>query len=373
MPIVGMTTQAPQFPVMGKLRKGGAKSPNRPGKDLDYFRYTSETHPESVSAFNHVFSKPQAITVMLPYSTVDENFDAWMEAWQKTRLLHRCDGEYVSMIYDAQRKTYVRPKNTACPGGCKQVGRLNVIVPDLLKAGHVGTVTLETHSKWDIIGIHESLSAYYSMRGNLQGIEFTLYRYQKEISTPEHGRQMKWLVGIKPNHEWIVAQLGVQAQAALPSSVGSFPSEDAILIGSGDSTEDSDDIEDAEFTEAEPAVNTKEFHACGRELYGDEWDNKRPSIVKHFGDGAESSKDLTQDQVYKALLTMQERLHAINRIWKLDPIYNGDLNALLEERKVLPLYNLTTKQLNALNDDLKGSGDDKPAQPKLVEDQPEYA
>lgn len=134
-----------------------------------------------------------------------------------------------------------------------------------------------------------------------------------------------------------------------------------------------DEIEEAVFTEAEPAVNTKEFHACGRELYGKAWDEKRPAIVQHFGNGATSSKELTQDQIYKALVTMQERLHAIKRIWKLDDIYNGDLNAMLEERKVLPLYNLTTKQLNALNDELKGSGNQEPTQPQLVADQPEYA
>lgn len=216
MPIKGLTTQAPQFPLMGKLRKGSPKPEKGVGPDLDYFRYTSNTHPESVRVFNQLYSKPQSLTVLLPYSTVDENFEAWQEHWSASRLQHRCDGEYIHMLYDHQNKRYVRPQQpTPCTGGCKQVGRLQLIIPELLKAGHVGVITLETHSKWDISDIHGALSYYYSLRGSLQGIEFVLYRYQREISTPSHGRKSKWLVGIKPNHEWVVAQFGAMQQAAL--------------------------------------------------------------------------------------------------------------------------------------------------------------
>lgn len=274
MGIKGLTTQAPRFPKMGVLRKGGkkktiiSKKSNKEvqiqGDDLDYFRYTSDTHPESVSTFQSLFDKPQELTVLLPYSTVDENFEAWKESWKASRLTHRCDGEFVTQIYNQREKSYIFPAagQMACPGGCKQVGRLSVIIPDMLRSGHVGTVTAETHSIWDIVGIHQSLMAAYQMRGNLQGIEFILYRYQKEISTPEHGRQMKWLVGIKPNHEYIVAQLGAQMQAALPSGTSTLVTGDIPMIESKNSNSPSliEGEFEGEFTESiENETNDSDF------------------------------------------------------------------------------------------------------------------
>lgn len=381
MPIIGLTTQAPRFPMMGKLRKGGPKKKiiskksgkevEIQGNDLDCFRYTSDTHPESVEAFDYLFSKPQSITVLLPYSTVEENFEAWMESWQSSRLLHRCDGEYVSMIYNASQKGYAHPlpNSVPCPGKCKQVGRLSVIIPELLRAGHVGTVTLETHSKWDIMGIHESLSSCYDMRGNLQGIEFVLYRFQREISTPEHGRQMKWLVGIKPNHEWIVAQFGAQVQAALPSGGGS----EVLQIKGETNITPANNIEDGDFEEvpAMQKVNLKSFHAAGNGLFNGDWERMRVKIVQQFGDKSmASSKELSQEQADNAIKAMAEKTKAIQAVWALDEVlFNGDLNAHLEDMQITrPLYKLPTADIVALCNRLKGSdtGNDEPVQNEFL-------
>lgn len=265
MPIKNLTTKIPQFPRIGKLRKGGEKSPKQPGKDLHYFRFTSETHPEAVKAFNEQYTEPSSLTVLLPYATPDENFDAWMESYKASRLIRRCDGEEISISYNAQRKAYDRPQDMQCMVNCdcKQVGRLQVIIPSLLQAGHVGVVTMETHSKWDISEIYQTLQQYWQMRGSLQGIEFQLYRYKRQISTPENGRQFKWLVGIKPNHEWVIAQLASQSQMALPSG------SDAIaMIESGSDIEE--EVEDFDFVESGIVDSvTGEVVECEHEV-GDE-------------------------------------------------------------------------------------------------------
>ena len=244
MPIIGLTTNAPQFPKIGTLRKGDEKTdPKKPGPDLKYFRYTSERYPVSVKAFYDAFgNEPNHITVLLPYATVDENWQAWREEYTASRLQHRCDGQYVQRYYDKRSNGYITPdKPMACPGGCKPTGRLTVIIPALIKAGHVGTVTLGTTSVHDIINLDGALKAYYQMRGDLRGIEFVLYRYPEKVTTPDGPRREKWLVGLKPNHEWVIAQLQAQKHQALTGA--------PALLESGDIDMETGEIIDA--TEAE--------------------------------------------------------------------------------------------------------------------------
>ncbi len=132
MPIIGLTDNAPAFPRIGELRKGGEKTdPKRPGPDLDYFRFTSKL-PDVADKFTNIYGKqPQAVNVFLPYDTTDENFEAWQEAWVSGGLKHRCDGQHVTV--EQRGNSYVQhsPGTVKCPGGCKQVGRLKVIIPEL--------------------------------------------------------------------------------------------------------------------------------------------------------------------------------------------------------------------------------------------------
>lgn len=244
MPIIGLTTGTPQFPRIGILRKGAEKtSPKRPGSDLQWFRYTSDTNPESVEAFYDAFGKqPNHFTVMLPYQTVDENFEAWQEQWTAARLQHRCDGQHVQLEYDQHQNRYVQPAQPKpCPGGCKPIGRLSLIIPALIKAGHVGTVTLKTTSKHDIMNIDGALKAYYQMRGDLRGIEFILYRYPEQVSTPDGPRREKWLVGLKASHEWVTAQLESMQQRALGAGERPMLAPPNVDLETGEILDDYDD------------------------------------------------------------------------------------------------------------------------------------
>ena len=94
MPIKGLTNQAPQFPCVGELRKGSQQSGGNMGKDLTYFRFTSDI-PEVMESFESAYDgEPRLINVFLPFRYVDDNWEAWQEEWVASGLRHRCDGEH---------------------------------------------------------------------------------------------------------------------------------------------------------------------------------------------------------------------------------------------------------------------------------------
>lgn len=230
MPIKGLTDKdslTPRFPRIGKLRKGGEKGAKGFGPDLDHFRFTSE-RPEAVAAFVAAYGQqPRQINCYLPYASADANFPTWKEEWKAGGLQHRCDGQTCTIWLMPDGKKYSRePK--PCPGGCDEVGRLELIIPELLEAGIVGTVSLETHSLNDMMSIMASLTHVEQMRGDnplgLRGIMFTLRRVPEKISTPGWGdnkgkRQLveKWLVKIEPAVDWVTAQMALQRAGSMPA------------------------------------------------------------------------------------------------------------------------------------------------------------
>lgn len=224
MPIKGLTDRVtPSYPMLGKLRKGGEKQ-NRTkdgkeyqiyGLELDHFRFTSE-RAEVVTAFQAVYGEaPKLVTCFLPYKGLESNFSTWKEAWKAGGLVHRCDGETMNLWIgkDGKYQTDAKP----CTGGCDEVGRLIVILPELIRAGYVGYVCMETHSINDIRSITATLMAVAEARmgdeRGLRGIEFNLRRVPERISTPgENGgrvRRLKWLVKIEPSPDWTRLQLNM--------------------------------------------------------------------------------------------------------------------------------------------------------------------
>lgn len=237
MGIVGLTTNGGAFPRIGELRKGGEKvDPKRPGPDLTYFRFTSQ-NDAVVKKFAAVYpGQPQSVNVFFPYATTDENFEAWQEEWGAGSLKHRCDGEYVVMIQRNGEYVQPAPKTVKCPGNCKQVGRLKVIIPEL---GRLAYVVALTTSIWDITEVHSNLTAYEALRGDLRGIPFILSRVPRMISTPTKDgrvRREKWLWHIEAAPEWVQAQLSVMQRQALPGV-------SQLAIASGVDTETGEIVE----------------------------------------------------------------------------------------------------------------------------------
>lgn len=224
--IKGLTDNVlPRFPRLGKLRKGSEQQDKNGkkvyGKDLDYFRFTSE-NPAIVDAFHAAYGNtPATLHVYLPYPTVDLCFSTWKEHWSAGGLMHRCDGETCT-IWRTPDGKYSQVANP-CPGGCDEVGRLEVILPELIQAGFVGYVTLETHSLHDMMNMTATLLAVAQQRlsdpRGLQGIEFVLRRKLEKISAPsgdgKRASRDKWLVSLEPVASWAQTHLALASNSML--------------------------------------------------------------------------------------------------------------------------------------------------------------
>lgn len=235
MPIVGLTdVVTPRLPSLGKLHKGGEKPERGPGKDLEWFRFAG-VKPELTAAFEALYgATPGLLTVYLPFATADENFATWQEEWAAGGLVHRCDGRTMQ-LWRTEKGTISREPRP-CPyfagakqrtkqaPGCDEVGRLQFLLPDMVKAGHVGTVTLETHSKHDMLNILGVLKDAEARGRDLRGIPFTLYRRQEEVSTPGEGGQRvtrkKWLVFIEPAAAWVQVRMAIAHANAMSLPAG---------------------------------------------------------------------------------------------------------------------------------------------------------
>ena len=262
MPIKGLTDNVrPAFPVLGKLHKGALKSENTPGRDLEYFRFATE-RPEVRQAFEMAYgAQPVTLQVFLPYPQVEENFDAWKEHWRGGGLMHRCDGETAVLWLGPDGKYHTEPR--PCPGECQIVGRLTLLLPEMIKAGFVGYIVLETHSIHDIRAIQGALLAVAQARAGdergLRGIEFTLRRVPEKISTPSRNgrvRREKWLVKIEPSADWVRSQLSA-TQLPEPTKPllqpGSYEAEDLTpaLPAPGEEPEEEEETPTPILSEAE--------------------------------------------------------------------------------------------------------------------------
>lgn len=229
MPIKNLTDFVlPAFPRLGKLRKGGpsvtktnaaGKSYNSYGPELDHWRLASE-RADVTAAFTAAYGpQPKVVNVFLPHAALDDNWSTWREEWSAGGLIHRCDGETMS-IWRTPRGTYEQGAKP-CPHqgqekpACKPVGRLTVIVPELWQAGLVGYITFETHSLNDLLAIQATLLAVQEARAGhprgMQGVPMVLRRVQEIISTPgtdgQRVRRTKWLAKLEPAADWVALQL----------------------------------------------------------------------------------------------------------------------------------------------------------------------
>ena len=220
-----------QFPNIGKLRKGGVKpeTGNRPGEDLTYFRFDSDDRRAEKMFHATYGDQPSTINVFLPHQTTEQNFSCWQEHWLAGGLQHRCDGETCVIWFDKDSGKY-STESKPCPGGCKEVGRLMVIIPELQRFAFV---TAETHSVHDIMRLTENLQAVEYLRGDLRGIPFILKRTPVEISTPsvQNGKRAtreKWLLSIEVDPAWAALQLESMHRNAL--SVDGVVVDDSRLL-----------------------------------------------------------------------------------------------------------------------------------------------
>ncbi len=228
--IHGLTLEAPRYPRLGKLRKGGEKivktradgsEYETVGRDLgEKLRFSSDDPATEAGWFETFGSlQVQELTVLLPYPTVDECWQAWREDYGASALKVRCDGrQHVLWLDDKTGDYNDTPK--PCPGEtcqAKEVGRLDLMV---IGFPRLGTVTLETHSLNDIANLDACLRLLALKSGDLTKVPLRLCRVQRNISRPKLGaggkrtgervRSPEWLLHIEPSPAWVQQQLDAQ-------------------------------------------------------------------------------------------------------------------------------------------------------------------
>jgi len=253
MPIIGLTDRPAAFPEIGQVRKGAPKPEDgkKPGQDLKWFRVTfDERETEAAAVFATTYGEhPTEINVLLPFNAVEENFEAWREAYVAGGLTHRCDGARVWYETDPTGHKAIAagvPEKT-CDGssGCKPVGRLKVLVPELRRLAFLTVLTTSVH---DIMNLQRQLEALLQINGKLAGVPLKLRRRPVKISTPmpdgKRARREKWLLSIEADPTWVKAKLLAMKAAALP---GNGLGEDVPLLEAPD---EPDEPDGAEWTQA---------------------------------------------------------------------------------------------------------------------------
>ena len=258
-PIRGLTHREASFPLLGAIRKGAPKKPDRPGEDLTYFRVEfDEQEQDAAEKFASAYpDEPRELNILLPFNDVDHNFQAWNEAYVRGGLLHRCDGDWVEYEVDPRSGDPLVLNGQLVDGGgrkactfntCKPSGRLKVIIPELAR---LAFLMFRTGSKHDIINIHSQLTAYLQITGALAGIPLILKRKPYEISTPSsdspsgRARRTKWLVSLEANPDWVAARLEKFRLDSFP--VLALGDEQAQLeVAEGDFYESDEEVRAAE-------------------------------------------------------------------------------------------------------------------------------
>lgn len=247
MPIVGLTDKEAQLPTIAIIRKGGEKvDPKKPGADLEYFRFDpcDDADTELARRFELLFgAEPVVVRAQIPVASTDEAFPCWKEAWTGSALQHRCDGE-TCVRWMKPDGTY-SDESKPCPGDCKQVGRLKLIIPELERLGYV---VVQTTSIWDIINITENLRALEGGRGDLRGIPVIIRRQKKTISTPggagrPRTRREKSLLFLEADPSWVKLLAGAQRNRAIEEMTGASVAMPALLSPESHGDEDDDETQ----------------------------------------------------------------------------------------------------------------------------------
>lgn len=299
------------FPCIGKLRKGGVRpeSGKAPGKDLTYFRFDSDDARANAHFRATYGDEPTTINVFLPHQTAAQNFSCWQEAYVAGGLMHRCDGETCVIWLDG-KKYSTEPK--PCPGGCKEVGRLMVIIPELQRFAYV---TVETHSINDIIRLQENLQAVEFLRGDMRGIPFILKRTPVEISTPtpdgKRARREKWLLSIEVDPAWAALQLESMHRAAL--TVNGVTVDESRMLTTAYDEDDEDEIEVVTTATGMPATVAEWLNANNPAEVAKEWATNIGACKNDFE--AKNSLKKIVDTHFGGRLTTQNKTEVLTAFY----------------------------------------------------------
>ena len=299
MTIKDLTIRPPDTPNLtrfGKIRKGGEKQGNAPGRDLDHFRITLDPdigvlYPSLAQAVRDLYGdEPRHLPVVLLGATVEDVFPTWWEAWVASGLMHRCDGE-TQKHGVAETGKYEAglpcakgddadpsdPKTFKC--GCVRKGKLHVALPALWnETGTYGKFVLETGSIHDIIELHGRLWAIYDLMSavmdnpSLMMVPATLGRAERQISYARDGKRQNRPANLLTLRENIHAMtrthplIAAKLQNVITASAGS----DKPLLGAGEPAGDANALPGGD-----------DEHQPMADFFGKVLEGITPSAVRH--------------------------------------------------------------------------------------------
>lgn len=206
---------SPSLPRIGFLRKGAERSPNEPGKDLDYFRLDCNDSKvrEQFESFYGNF--PKAVIIYLLSDHRQSAFSCWYEEWSKTKIVRRCDGEVQDkkLNQDGTYSTGVPCEKSACK--CKATGRLFFIPHGISRLGYF---QLSTTSIYDVARLSNELEGIKSLAGCLKGIPLKLYRANEEVMISMNGnkqRAEKSLIHLEVHPKFVSRLMEISRDRAL--------------------------------------------------------------------------------------------------------------------------------------------------------------
>jgi len=300
------------FPEAGQIRKGEGKRKIQKngyevetvGRDLGCkFRvifFEGEDNMKSKDRFfnNHrdnitmdkdtnFILAPARIVAVFPFSDAFRCWDFWYEAYIASRMVARSDGERFVRLIDPQTGgikvsngetfipythgqvvgTYTNTKGKVTEIKCKPVGRLKVVLPELVR---MCFMTIFTTSIYDISRITSQLRGLDLIARNIPqsngvaGIPLAITRRMTEITWTQpdgSARRVKSaLLNIEPDPDWVEKMLKRLSEMALPGG------EAHNLLPSSEVQMDippQPEIEEGEEEEPEPSAKLSEETTIG--------------------------------------------------------------------------------------------------------------
>ena len=117
--------RSPRIQPIGKIFKGAEKTGNRPGTNLDYFRFvpTPGVSAERVAEIWEQFygDKPKEIQIFFKHDNIDQLIDDWYSEFGAGGLLKtKCDGETITEWRDDRGVYHLNePKTCRAPNSPK--------------------------------------------------------------------------------------------------------------------------------------------------------------------------------------------------------------------------------------------------------------
>jgi len=163
------TERSPRVQPIGKIFKGAEKTGNRPGANLNYFRFvpTPGVSAERVAEIWEQFygDQPKEIQIFFKHDNIDQLIDDWYSEFGTGGLLKtKCDGETITEWRDDRGVYHLNePKPCRAPNSpkgcdkCRASALIKFGMPEFRYMGYSGNIELSTTSINDIVFLKSQL------------------------------------------------------------------------------------------------------------------------------------------------------------------------------------------------------------------------